>query len=42
MYNDEELALLWFDYNDINFSKTEKILDKFEQIDDVFDKNKVS
>lgn len=41
MYNDEELALLWFDYNDINFSKTEKILDKFEQIDDVFDKNKV-
>lgn len=41
MFNDEELALLWFDYNDIKFSKVEKILDKFDKIDDVFDKNLV-
>lgn len=41
MINDEELALLWFDYNDINFSKTEKILEKFDKIDDIFDKNKI-
>ena len=39
MLNDEELALVWFDYNDINFSKTEKILDKFDKIDAIFDKN---
>ena len=39
MFNDEELALLWFDYNDVNFSKTEKILEKFDKIDHIFDKN---
>lgn len=41
MFNDEELALIWFDYNDVTFSKTEKILDKFDKIDAIFDKNKV-
>lgn len=41
MFNDEELALIWFDYNDVSFSKTEKILDKFDKIDAIFDKNKV-
>ena len=35
----DELALIWFDYNDFNFSKTEKILTKFDQISDIFDKN---
>lgn len=35
----EELALIWFDYNDISFSKVEKILAKFDKIDDIFDKN---
>ena len=35
----EELALLWFDYNDVGFSKTERILKKFNQIDDIFNKN---
>lgn len=35
----DELALIWFDYNDFSFSKTEKILTKFNQISDIFDKN---
>ena len=39
MFNDEELALIWFDYNDLTFSKTEKILDKFDKIDSIFNKN---
>lgn len=34
----EELALLWFDYEGYNFSKVEKILVKFDHIDDVFNK----
>ena len=29
---------LWFDYNDYSFSKLEKILLKFDKIEDVFDK----
>ena len=37
----DELALIWFDYNDFSFSKTEQILAKFNQISDIFDKNKV-
>lgn len=35
----DELALVWFDYNDVSFSKVEKILTKFDQICDIFDKN---
>lgn len=35
----EELALLWFDYEGFDFCKVEKILAKFEHIDDIFDKN---
>ena len=41
MFNNEELALIWFDYNDVSFLKSEKILDKFDKIDAIFDKNKV-
>ena len=41
MVSRDELALIWFDYNDVDFSKVEKILTKFDQICDVFDKNKV-
>ena len=37
----EELALLWFDYNDVDFFKTEKFLEKFDNIDDVFNKKLV-
>ena len=37
----DDLALIWFDYNDISFLKTEKILTKFEQICDVFNKDLV-
>lgn len=37
----DELALLWFDFNDYSFLKTEKILHKFNQISDIFDKNMV-
>jgi len=35
----EELALVWFDYQDYDFVKVEKILAKFDKIDDVFNKN---
>lgn len=41
MYNTEELALLWFDYNDYSFSKLEKVLKNFDEISALFDKNKV-
>lgn len=41
MFNDEELALIWFDYNGVSFNKTEKILEKFDSIDAIFDKNLV-
>lgn len=41
MFNDEELALLWFDYNDVSFARVEKFLDKFDKIDAIFDKNLV-
>ena len=41
MFNDEELALIWFDYNDIKFAKVEQILEKFNKISDIFDKNLV-
>ena len=37
--NREELALVWFDYNDVSFLKTEKILKNFDKIDSIFDKN---
>lgn len=35
----EELALLWFDYNDVKFAKVEKILKEFNKIDGVFNKD---
>ena len=41
MFSREELVCLWFDYNDYSFSKLERILRKFNQIDSVFDKNLV-
>ena len=41
MLTRDELALVWFDYNDFTFAKTEKILAKFDQIGDIFDKNLV-
>lgn len=34
-----ELALIWFDYEGYDFLKVEKILAKFDNIEDVFDKN---
>ncbi len=34
----DELALIWFSYNDVSFSKVEKFLVKFNEIGDVFDK----
>ncbi len=41
MFSNEELALIWFDYNNIKFAKVEQILEKFNQISDIFDKNLV-
>ena len=41
MFNDEELALIWFDYNGVKFAKVEQILEEFNQISDIFDKNLV-
>ncbi len=35
----EELALLWFDYEGLDFAKVEKILAKFDQIDAIFQPN---
>ena len=39
MLNEEEWAIVWFDYHDYSFSKVEQILTKFNQISDIFDKN---
>ena len=39
MINNEELFLIWCDYNDISFIKVEKFLEYFDKIEDVFDKN---
>ncbi len=36
---DEELALVWFSYNEFSFSKTEKILREFDKTSDIFNKN---
>lgn len=36
MITNEELALIWFDYNGVSFSKLEKILREFSKIDDIF------
>lgn len=36
---EDELALVWFDYNDFSFSKTEKILKIFDKSSDIFNKN---
>lgn len=41
MINDDELALIWFNYNEYNFTKVEAVLAKFDKISDIFDKNKV-
>lgn len=41
MLNDEEWLLIWFDYHDVNFSKTEKFLEKFDKFEYIFDKNKL-
>ncbi len=41
MLNNDELGLIWFDYNDISFSKVEKILHEFNEINDIFDAEKV-
>lgn len=35
---DEELALVWFSYNDFSFSKTERILKEFDKTSDIFNK----
>ena len=39
MFSRDELALIWFDYNDLTFLKVEKILRKFNHIGDIFEKN---
>lgn len=39
MFSRDELALIWFDYNDLTFLKVEKILREFNHIGDIFDKN---
>jgi DNA processing protein len=41
MLNLDELALVWFNQNGFNFSKTEKILKEFDEIRYVFDKKLV-
>ena len=41
MINDDELALIWFNYNEYNFTKVEAVLTKFDKISDIFNKNKV-
>lgn len=41
MINRDDLALIWFNYNDINFAKVEKILRNFDKIEYIFDKNLV-
>lgn len=41
MFNDDELGLIWFDYNDISFAKVEKILCEFSEISHIFLKEKV-
>lgn len=41
MFNDDELGLIWFDYNDISFAKVEKILREFSEISHIFLKEKV-
>ena len=38
MFNYDEWALIWFDYNDYNFAKVEQILLKFDNIGDIFNK----
>ena len=36
----KELFLIWCSYNDLNFTKLEKILSPFDNFEDIFDKNK--
>lgn len=41
MISDEELGLIWFNYNGLNFARVEKILKQFNKISCIFDKNLV-
>lgn len=41
MLNKDEIVFLWFDYNGYSFLKLEKILKNFDEISELFDKNKV-
>lgn len=41
MMLDDELALIWFNYNGYTFPKVEAVLSKFNKIEDIFNKNKV-
>lgn len=41
MFNKDEIIFLWFDYNSYSFLKLEKVLKNFDEISDLFDKNKV-
>ena len=41
MFNKDEIIFLWFDYNGYSFLKLEKILKNFDEISELFDKNKV-
>jgi len=39
--NRDELILIWFNYEGYSFSKVEKILEKIDEINDLFDESKV-
>lgn len=39
MITEQELVCLWFDYNGYSFSKLERILREFDQVEALFDKN---
>lgn len=41
MLSDDELGLVWFSYQGYSFSKVEKILEYFNKIEAIFDKNSV-
>ena len=37
----QDLAILWFDYNDVSLAKVEQFLKKFDKIEHIFDTNRV-
>ena len=39
MFSRDELVCLWFDYNDLSFSKLERVLKCFDSVEDLFDKS---